>query len=44
VYVYINNKITTCNSTNLCRIGLCEGVEPQGLQVLVVKLSRLILI
>jgi hypothetical protein len=36
--VHINNKIITHNSTNLCRIGLYEGVEPQGLQVLVAKL------
>jgi hypothetical protein len=42
--VYINNKIITRNSTTRCRIGLCEDVEPQGLQVLVIKLSRLILI
>jgi len=29
---------------NLCWIGLCEGVGPQGLYILVVKLTRLILI
>jgi hypothetical protein len=44
VLVYINNKITTCNNTNLCRICLYECVDPQGRQVLVVKYSKLILI
>jgi len=30
VCININNKVITHNSTNLCRIGLCDDVEPQG--------------
>jgi len=39
----INNKLVTRNRMNLYNIGLCEGIELQGL-LAIVNLPRLILI